>query len=344
MKRNKSMKTRNTILLASLAALGCFTLLPGARAVTPPPDGCFPNFTTAEGCDALSSLTIGAGNTGLGWRALFTDSTGNFNTAVGAGALVLNNSDSNTAVGAAALLLNTSGTQNTALGAAALVFNSSGNSNTATGFSALMDNTIGGANTAIGWEALTANTIGVNNVALGTLALSSNSGGNNNTAIGNLALDNSASTSEHVAVGRLAGSGITTVNNNIIIGHHNGVHSRFGQEDNVCYIGNIWGANVDDMNGVARMVFVDPDGRLGTALVPVGGNPGKSFGIQAIPDAANQAMLNMKVQNLRATVAQQQQQIETLTTQLKENTAEIQKANAQLEMDKPAAKVVVNKR
>src|SRR6478752_5122795 len=286
MKRNKSMKTRNTILLASLATLGCFTLLPGARAVTPPPDRCFPNFTTAEGCDALRSLTVGAGNTGLGWRALFTDSTGNFNTAVGAGALLLNNS----------------GTQNTAQGAAALVFNSSGNSNTATGFSALMDNTIGGANTAIGWEALTANTIGVNNVALGTLALSSNTSGNNNTAIGNLALDNSVSTSEHVAVGRLAGSGITTVNNNIIIGHHNGVHSRFGQEDNVCYIGNIWGANVDDMNGVARMVFVDPDGRLGTALVPVGGNPGKSFGIQAIPDAANQAMLNMKVQNLRATV------------------------------------------
>ena len=293
MKRNKSMKTRNTILLASLAALGCFTVLPGARAVTPPPDGCYPNFTTAEGCDALSSLTIGAGNTGLGWRALFTDSTGNFNTGVGVGALVLNNADSNTAVGAAALLLNTSGTQNTAVGAAALVFNSSGNSNTATGFSALMNNTSGGANTAIGWEALTANTIGVNNVALGTLALSSNTSGNDNTAIGNLALENSVNTSNHVAVGRLAGSGITTVDNNIIIGHHNGVHSRFGQEDNVCYIGNIWGANVDDCEpGFARMVLVDPDGRLGTVPVAAGGNPGKSSGIQpqAIPDAANQAM------------------------------------------------------
>jgi hypothetical protein len=32
---------------------------------------------------------------------LFLDTTGNFNTAVGAGALVLNNADSNTAVGAA---------------------------------------------------------------------------------------------------------------------------------------------------------------------------------------------------------------------------------------------------
>ena len=39
---------------------------------TPTPDPCYPNFTTAEGCDALNSLTTGAGNTGLGWQfALF---------------------------------------------------------------------------------------------------------------------------------------------------------------------------------------------------------------------------------------------------------------------------------
>ena len=54
-------------------------------------------------------------------------------------------------------------------------------------------------------------------------------------------------------------------------------------------------------------------------------------------------MLNLKVQNLRATVTQQQQQIETLTAQLKENTAQIQKASAQLEVNEPEAKVVVNK-
>ena len=98
------MKNRSTILLAILPVLACFALLPGARAVSPAPDGCFPNFTTAEGCDALSSLTTGAGNTGLGWRVALFDTTGSFNTGVGAGALVLNNADSNTAVGAAALL------------------------------------------------------------------------------------------------------------------------------------------------------------------------------------------------------------------------------------------------
>ena len=93
------------------------------------------------------------------------------------------------------------------------------------------------------------------------------------------------------------------------------------------------------------MVLVDPDGRLGTVPVAAGGNPGKSSGVQpqAIPDAAEQAMLNLKVQNLRATVTQQQQQIERLTAQLQDNTAQIQKASAQLEMNEPEAKVVVNK-
>ena len=85
------MKNRSTILMAILPVLTCFALLPGARAVSPAPDGCYPNFTTAEGCDALSLLTTGAGNTALGWRSLFSDTTGSFNTGVGGGALVLNN-------------------------------------------------------------------------------------------------------------------------------------------------------------------------------------------------------------------------------------------------------------
>ena len=127
------------------------------------------------------------------------------------------------------------------------------------------------------------------------------------------------------------------------------MHSTFGQEDNVCYIGNIWGANVDDSDPMApaRLVFVDPDGRLGTVPVATGGNPDRSSpnGIQpqAIPDAADQAILKVKVQNMRATVMQQQQQIERLTAQLQDNTAQIQKANAQLDMGKPAAIIVVNK-
>jgi hypothetical protein len=110
-----------------------FPLAPIARAVVPPPDGAYPNFNTAEGQNALQNLTSGFGNSGLGALTLFTDSTGSFNTAVGAGALWFNNSDSNTAVGAEALLSNTSGAANTATGLGTLFLNTIGDSNTANG-------------------------------------------------------------------------------------------------------------------------------------------------------------------------------------------------------------------
>ena len=319
------MKKQKAILIAILPVLACFAFLPRAQGqLSPPPDGCFPNFTTAEGCDALSSLTTGAGNTGLGWRSLFLDTTGSFNTGVGGGALSLNNADSNTAVGAAALLLNTTGTQNTAVGTDTLVFNDSGDANTGMGYFSLMDNTTGGSNTAIGSEALTANTTG-----------------SNNTAIGNSALQSNLTNTDHVAIGSGAGSGITSVDNNIIIGHHSGVHSVFGQESDRCFIDNIFGAPVSA--ATAATVMVDSDGRLGTVTADGperSGSSPKGIKPRAIPE---QALLDRTVKSLRATVTQQQKQIEMLTLQLKENAAQIQKANAQLEMKKSTAKVVANK-
>jgi len=50
-----------------------------------------------------------------------------------------------------------------------------------------------------------------------------------------------------------------------------------------------------------------------------------------------------RVEQLQATVAQQQKGMEVLTAQLKEQTAQFQKVSAQLETSNPAAKVVVNK-
>ena len=70
--------------------LVCFAFAPQTRAVVPAPDGCYGNFTTAEGCQALQFLIAGSGNTGLGWRSLFSNTGGDFNTGVGAGTLVLN--------------------------------------------------------------------------------------------------------------------------------------------------------------------------------------------------------------------------------------------------------------
>src|ERR1041384_5968714 len=76
-------------------------------AVTPPPDGGYAGFNTAEGTKALQNLSTGVGNSGLGSYSLFTNTNGSYNTAVGAGTLALNNEDENTAIGAGALLNNT---------------------------------------------------------------------------------------------------------------------------------------------------------------------------------------------------------------------------------------------
>jgi hypothetical protein len=80
---------------------------------------------------------------------------------------------------------------------------------------------------------------------------------------------------------------------------------------------------------------------------PGAGNPGKSApkGVQpqAIPDTARQPMVNLEVQSLEAMISQQQDQIEILTAQIKEQIAQIQKVNARIEIKKPAAKTIVNK-
>ena len=104
-----TQRVLTTLTLLCLAAVG-----QKVQAVSPTPDGCYPNFTTAEGCDALRLLTTGTGNTALGWRSLFSNTDGSFNTGVGGGALALNNADSNTAVGAVTLLLNTTGAEDMA--------------------------------------------------------------------------------------------------------------------------------------------------------------------------------------------------------------------------------------
>ena len=59
-------------------ALVCFAIpcIPNVFAVVPPPDGGYPNFTTAEGQNALFSLTTGAANTAVGWFSLKSVSTG----------------------------------------------------------------------------------------------------------------------------------------------------------------------------------------------------------------------------------------------------------------------------
>jgi hypothetical protein len=275
-KRNVHMK--NITLTSIILALACFAFLHKTQAVSPAPDGCYPSFTTAEGCNALQSLTTGAANTGLGWYALFGTSTGSFNTGVGAGALVLNNADSNTAVGTAALLLNTAGSNNTAVGGAAL------------------QNSTGDNNTALGAGSGTDPDIGSNNVYIGDPGFP----GDENV----------------ISIGGIPASGTDYENT---------------------YIGGIFGASVN--TGTALPVYVDTDGHLGTALVNASG---KKMRIRGPQGAQHQATLN-ELQKQQKRIAELEATVARLAATVKDQATQIEKVSAQLELRKPARRVVVNK-
>jgi hypothetical protein len=287
------LKKSTALLLSPLVLVYC-ALSPGAQAaplgISPPPDGCYPNFTVAEGCNTLFNLTTGIANTGVGWYALFDTTTGNYNTALGAGALALNTADLNAATGAGALILNTTGTRNTANGAAALVFNDNGDFNSAVGSFALYNNTsgfsnnalgesalfenihgagntaigdlalenndvtgnaLGNFNTAVGAEALLANTDGNSNNAVGVQALTANTIGSFNEAFGVLALGSNQDGDANVGVGDSAMGANVSGSFNTVVGAAAGADLTSG-DDNI-YVGATAGSGVTSENGTIRI-------------------------------------------------------------------------------------------
>ena len=293
-------KNRILPLLIALA-LGRFGLSPQARAVDPPPDGGYPNQNTAEGEDALLSLTLGFSNTAIGYHALYSNTTGGNNTAVGFDALLSNTTSSdNTAVGFDALLSNTTGFGNTANGYAALqsnttadgntangyialssnttgigntatgyqtlIVNTTGDRNTANGIDALFSNTTGSFNTAIGGSTLASNTTGGDNTATGVNALINNTTGNGNTATGLYALQNNTTGSSNIALGTFAGTNLTTGDNNIDVGN-----AGVSAEANTIRIGTAGTQTNAYMSGIYQTtvarglaVVIDSTGHLGT--------------------------------------------------------------------------------
>jgi hypothetical protein len=270
-------------------ALVCFALVQNTQAVSPPPDGGYPGGNTAEGQDALLSLTSGTWNTAVGFASLKSNATGNLNTAIGINTLSLNTIGiNNTANGGNALYSNTIGYQNTANGVYALFRNTTGITNTAMGAFALRDNTTASGNTAIGQAALLRNTTGSGNTAIGVLALWDGTTGSGNTAVGQGAISNpglgngntavgagafySGDGDFNTALGASAGDSGTSGSYNIFIG----AHVRGGiQESNTiriadnlptdpgasaCFIGGINGQTTT--SGTA--VFINSSGKLGT--------------------------------------------------------------------------------
>jgi len=236
------MKTSRNVIYAALAACAFVPALsPLLQAVSPPPDGGYPGGNTAEGQNALMSLTSGGYNTAIGFLSLKSDATNSFNTALGAGALFANTADENTAVGVGALLSNATGNNNNAYGALALFSNNSASYNNAFGGTALFNNTTGAQNDAFGDTALWSNQTGTSNTAIGDSAGFSITG-NNNVCIG-------------AEVYGVAGENATIrIADNL----------STGPGLSACYIGGIAGQTVDPSG--AGTVYIDNSGKLGVFL------------------------------------------------------------------------------
>jgi hypothetical protein len=267
------MNNRNIIITTILFALGFFALCQQVQSATdtPDPGGSLPVSNTADGQNALRSLTTGIYNSAFGFDSLLSLTDGNFCTAVGGAALILNTGSENTGTGAGALLTNSTGFGNTANGAFALFSDMTGVDNTAVGDSAMQSNTTGADNTATGRQALINNTTGGSNTATGVFALNNNIDGGVNTATGIQALQNNTHGSNNTAIGRNALGGSATGNFNIGVGSNAGMNVTSASNvicigadgnnvDNACYIGQIFGAT--SSGGTA--VFINTNGRLGT--------------------------------------------------------------------------------
>jgi hypothetical protein len=303
---------------------------------------------TAIGDSALFSNVSGTGNTATGFRALFN------NTTVGA-----LSGDDNTAIGSSALFSNMTGFTNTAVGFDALTSNIDGSGNTAIGFDALAVNTHGFANTAVGNAAL-ANCTGNGNTALGSGAGSDHLFDFNNIDIGNIG---HAGESGAIRIGTVGTQTATLIAG--IFGVGFGTEPVFVNSNGQLGVGVSsarFKTEIKPMDKVSEAILalkpvtfrykqeIDPKAMLRFGLVAeevakvnpdLVGRDAKGQVQTVHYEAVNAMLLNeflkehRTVQELKATVAQQQKQIEALT-------AGLQKVSAQLEASKPAPQMVNN--
>jgi len=300
----------NSLSLIVFTLLTYFACALGLQAVVPPPDGGYPSLTTAEGDNALKALTTGVGNTAVGTFSLFSVSTGNFSTGLGAGALVLNTADSNTGVGTAALLHNVSGGSNTAVGAFA-GFNISGST---------ANVTVGTGSTTMGLGITT----GSGNTVVGDQAGLGISSANGDTIIGENAGGNPLVLNDCIYIGRNVGTGSSTLESNTI---RIGDNLPTGAGASQCFIGGILSKHTPITAGQPIVTIDTSTGQLGWTG-------------DFLSKIAEQ---QKKIEEQQASISQLKSEMHSMVAQLKEQAAEIQKVSAQLQVSKPAPQVVANK-
>ena len=303
----------------------CFGLSPAVRAVVPAPDGGYPGFNTAEGTNALFSLTSGVGNNAIGFQALLHNTTEIHNTADGF----------------AAMSRTTTGQQNTATGDEALGSNTTGSFNTADGAHSLENNT-GTGNTALGFAAGANVTTATNVICLGAGVLGANE--NNSCFIGNVfnrtsavgaavfvnssgklgTITSSRRFKEEIEPMAQASEGLFALKP-VTFRYKKGIDpQRIPQ----------FGLVAEDVEAVnPDLVVRDEEGKVNTVRY----------------DAVNAMLLNeflkehRKVEELSSMVAEQRKEVNALAAAVKEQAAQVQKVSAQVELSKAEPQMVFNK-
>jgi hypothetical protein len=324
---------------------------------------------TAFGGSALEFNTTGSLNTATGQGALNKNTTGSENTADGQGALAGSTTASdNTATGFSALKADTTGPNNTANGFQALNKNTTGGSNTACGWNALSANTTGSSNIAIGVSAGSGLTTGSNNIDIAAVGGAAES---NTTRLGKFGVQKNAYI--------IGVSGVTVAGGvGVIIdtsGHLGTVVSSARYKDNIQPMDRASEAILAlqpvtfhykkdlDPQGIPQFGLVAEEVEKVDPKLVAHDDKGKPYSVRY--EAVNAMLLNeflkdhrkveeqerqireqeaainrldstvAKQEDLRSTIAEQEKEIKALTTGL-------QKVTNQLELAKPAARVLAS--
>ena len=363
--------------------LGGFALLPKVSASGGPPSNCNTsegyqalfNVTTgfddtAFGGRALYSDTTGSDNTALGCGALVGNTMGFNNTATGSQALSRNITGfSNTANGYQALYNNTGGIVNTAVGFQALFSNTGGPllgyGNTAIGASALAVNTTGALNTAIGFYALGSNTVGWSNVALGTSAGTNVTTATDVICIGDLV--RGANVSHTCFIGNIFETADLPDALPVVVNVEGQLGTfasaqRFKRDvrpmdktsEAILSLKPVTFHYKNNAKGKPQFGLIAEDVAKVNPDLVVRDKNGEIYTVRY--DAVNAMLLNeflkehrkvetqsRKIQEQETTITQLKKEMETVVARLKEQDSRIQKVSAQIELDRPAPRTVLNK-
>jgi hypothetical protein len=351
----------------------------GAGALQNNVDG---DSNTAVGAFALNTqngaggFPIAVSNNAVGRQALFFNTTGSFNQAMGVNALINNDTGSgNVAIGDDAMFFNVSGSGNTAVGGGAgsnYTAAESGNICIGSGVAGVAgeDNNIRIGDNLPSNGIIVGSAPGVEAVLLGTGLGTQGISVLSIIGFGTVQIGNGLSTvalASSCNIGGIYNQSFGPADMAVRIGSDNKLGTvvssrRFKHDikpmdkasDAVLALKPVTFQYNSDKTDTPRFGLIAEDVAEVSPELVIPDKEGKPLSVRY--EDVNVMLLNeflkehkkvegqqATITELKATVAQQAKGMEVLTAQLKEQAAQIQKVSAQLEVNKPAPQVVVNK-